>query len=344
MKNITCSDFIKYLPKAELHVHIEGTMEPEQLILIAQRNNIELPSGLITTDNAYAFSDYKSFIDSYFQATNALKKEQDFYDVTYAYLKKNAEQGVLHVEIFFELQAYIDRDMSPEVVINGIESALVDGQRDFGITGFLILCFIRHLDESQAFRQLELAHGARHTKIIAVGLAALEEGNPPSKFKRAFELARSYGYHAVAHAAEATKNGPEMIREALSILKVERIDHGIRCMEDPLLVQELAQKKVPLTVCPLSNVVLGFFKKLEDHPLKAMLDAGLMVSINSDDPAFFGGYIADNYQAAADALDLSCRDLITCARNSFISSFLDEQKKVAYLAKLDDYIATHACP
>lgn len=342
MKNITCSDFIKKLPKAELHVHIEGTMEPELLLQIAQRNNIELPVGLMSQQNKYAFGDYKSFIDTYFQATYVLRKEQDFYDVAFAYLKKVAEQGVLHVEIFFELQAYIDRGMNAEIVINGLEAALVDGEKQFGITGFLILCFIRHLDESEAFRQLELAH-SKHTKIIAVGLAALEEGNPPSKFERSFELARSYGYHAVAHAAEATQQGPEMIREALTILKVERIDHGFGCMKDSELVQELVQKKVPLTVCPLSNIVLGFFKKLEDHPLKAMLDAGLMVSIHSDDPAFFGGYIAENYQAAADALKLSCDDLVACARNSFVSSFLNEQKKQKSLAQLDKYVQTHLC-
>lgn len=342
MKNITCSEFIKKLPKAELHVHIEGTMEPEQLFVFADRNKIQVPSNLITQENKYAFYDYQSFIDTYILATNVLQHEQDFYDVTMAYLKKAHEQGVLHSEIFFDLQTYMPRNIAPEIIIDGIELALVDGQKQFGISSFLIMCFIRHLSESDAFKALELAH-AKHSKIVGVGLASAEQGNPPSKFERVFAQARSYGYHVVAHAAEKGDSGPAMIREALTLLGAERIDHGVGCMADQALVAELVYKQIPLTVCPLSNIVLGGFEKLEDHPLKQMLNAGLMVSINSDDPAFFGGYIADNYQAVVDALKLSCDDLITCARNSFTSSFLDEYEKTAYLKKLDDYVAAHVC-
>ena len=206
----------------------------------------------------------------------------------------------------------------------------------------LIMCFIRHLSENDAFKALELAH-SKHSKIVGVGLASVEVGNPPSKFQRVFAQARSYGYHVVVHAAEVGDTGPAMIREALTLLEAERIDHGVGCMVDHDLVDELAYKQIPLTVCPLSNIVLGGFEKLENHPLKKMLNAGLMVSINSDDPAFFGGYIGDNYQAVADALNLSCDELITCARNSFKSSFLDESEKEAYLKRLDDYVAIHVC-
>lgn len=340
MKNITCSEFIKNLPKAELHVHIEGTMEPEQLFLFADRNKIKVPSNLITQENQYAFYDYNSFIDTYILATNVLQQEQDFYDLTMAYLKKAADQGVLHTEIFFDLQTYMPRNMAPEIIIDGIEQAIIDGQKQLGISAFLIMCFIRHLSENDAFKALELAH-SKHSKIVGVGLASVEEGNPPSKFERVFAQARSYGYHVVAHAAEETDAGPAMIREALTKIGAERIDHGVGCMTDQDLVLELVHKQIPLTICPLSNIVLGGFEKLEDHPLKAMLDAGLMVSINSDDPAFFGGYIADNYQAVADALKLSCDDLVTCARNSFKSSFLDEQEKAVCVKKIDDYLLSH---
>lgn len=343
MTNIVCSPFIKKLPKAELHVHIEGTMEPEQLQLFADRNKIKIPQNLLTQENKYAFDSYQSFIDTYILATKVLKTEQDFYDLIMAYLKKAHEQGVLHTEIFFDLQTYMPRNLPAEVIINGLEQGLADGQKQFGISGFLIMCFIRHLSETNAFDALKLVH-SRHNKVIGVGLASVEENNPPSKFERVFAQARAYGYHVVAHAAEETDQGPAMIREALTLLKAERIDHGVGCMQDKELVDELVQKKIPLTVCPLSNIVLGGFEKLEDHPLKAMLNAGLMVSINSDDPAFFGGYIADNYQAVAVALNLSCDDLITCAHNSLISSFFDEQTKNEHLEKLSTYVNQHTCP
>lgn len=342
MNTSNCSLFIKNLPKAELHVHIEGTMEPEQLMYFADRNNISLPSSLLTSEKKYAFHDYASFIQAYLQATVVLNKEQDFYDLTLAYLKKVSQQGVLHVEIFFELQAYLDRGIAPEVIIHGLEAALEQGEKEFGITGFLILCFIRHLDESEALKQLELVKN-RYKKIKAVGLAALEEGNPPSKFKRAFDRAREYGYHRVAHVAEAAHDGPAMIREAIGLLGVERIDHGIGCMKDPELVKELSAKKMPLTVCPLSNVILGFCKNMQEHPLKKMLNAGLAASLHSDDPAFFGGYIADNYQAAAKGLSLTCNDLITCSRNSLSASFLDEPLKKILYSKLEAYVDQHTC-
>lgn len=342
MRNSECLTFLQTLPKAELHVHIEGTMEPAQLMSLAQQNSIALPTNLFNAAGAYAFSGLDSFVKTYFQATHVLCNEQDFYDLTYAYLKKISTQGVLHTEIFFDLQSYMPRPLSPGVIIGGMHRALEDGQRDFGITSFLIMCFIRHLSEQDAFKALDLLRDYKD-KVIGVGLASVEQGNPPSKFERVFTRARIEGYRVVAHVAESNGDGSTLIRQALKLLHVERIDHGIGCMQDQALIRELAQKEVPLTVCPLSNIALGFFNHMHDHPLKAMLDAGLMVSINSDDPAFFGGYISQNYIAAAEHLGLSCSDLVTCARNSFVSSFLPESTKQIYLAALDEYASSHAC-
>ena len=337
-----CKNFIEKLPKAELHVHIEGTMEPAQLLFFAERNKIKIPAHTLNqTKTAYAFSDFTSFCNAYWQATEVLRHEQDFYDLTYAYLEKISTQGVLHTEIFFDLQTYMPRNTDPAIIINGMHNALIDGKKHLGITGFLILCFLRHLSEADAFKVLELARPYKD-KIISVGLAAIEEKNPPSKFEQVFAQAHTEGYRLVAHTGEDLAHGA-MIRQALEKLHVERIDHGIGCVNDPSLIQELAQKKIPLTICPLSNVVLGAIKKLEDHPLKALFDAGIITTINSDDPAFFGGYIADNYNVAAEVLGFSCKELVTCARYSFLASFLEEADKKNCLAKLNDYAKNHIC-
>lgn len=313
------------LPKAELHVHLEGTMEPEQFMLFAERNKISVPyTTLEEAQQAYAFSDFQSFIDAYEQIANVLCTQEDFYDLTLAYLKKVSGQGVLHTEISFDLQTYMPRNIATETIIMGIHHALCDGKKLFGISGEMILCFIRNLSEENALQALELSLPFKD-KIIGVGLASTEKGNPPSKFEKVFARARSFGYHCVAHAGEC--GTPEMIREAIQLLHVERIDHGIQVLDDPSLITELIQKNISVTVCPLSNVALGLVKNLQQHPLKKMLDAELTVSINSDDPAFFHGYIAENYYAAVTQMGLSFEDVVQCARNSFQASFASESRK-----------------
>ena len=342
MKNLNCKRFITNLPKAELHVHIEGTMEPSQLRVFAERNKIAVPAGVLdASGQRYLFSDLASFLKAYLQATTVLQTEQDFYDLTFAYLKKVAQQGVLHTEIFFDLQSYLPRKVAPATIINGMHRALVDGKKQLGISGFLIMCFLRNLSEEDAFKALGLLDGFRD-KVIGVGLAAVEEGNPPMKFTPVFAKAVALGFRTVAHVGEGS-HAVDFFHQAITQLGVERIDHGIACMSDAQLVRELAKKRIPLTVCPLSNVALGLYKKLEDHPLDEMFDAELMVTINSDDPAFFGGYILENYLAVADALDFSCSDLVVCARNSFTASFLSAAEKARCLAELDDYVEQHDC-
>lgn len=343
MENTHCEKFIKNLPKAELHVHIEGTMEPDQLRLFAERNNVIVPPGTLTSDGTrYTFSDLSSFIDAYLQATLVLQNQQDFYDLTWAYLKKIAHQGAVHTEIFFDLQTYMPRSIGPEIIINGIHNALVDGEKEFGISGSLIMCIIRHLNEESGFKALELAHPYKD-KIVGIGLASLEENNPSSKYERIFDHARAQGYHLVAHVAETSGNGAALIHQALRVLKVERIDHGVGCSDDQKMIRELAQKKIPLTICPLSNIALGYYTTIEQHPLKKMFDAGVITTINSDDPAFFGGYLADNYQAAADGMGFSCAELVTCARYSFEASFMTAAEKIRCLQKLEAYAAGHVC-
>ena len=318
-------EFIKKLPKAELHVHIEGTLEPEQLLLFADRNKIKIPfSSVAAVREAYKFTNLQSFLDLYYQGESVLCTEQDFYDLTASYFKKISEQGVVHAEIFFETQTYHERGIAFGTIITGIYAAATQAEKLYGITSALILCFLRHLSEQDAFIALQESLPYRD-KIIGIGLASSELGNPPAKFKQVFQEARNYGYHAVVHAGEEA--GPDYIWEALTILGAERIDHGVQCMKDPQLVQELLTRKIPLTVCPLSNVALQIYKNLEEHPIKRMLDAGLCVSINSDDPAYFGGYIAENYQAVAECFEMSKKDLIIIARNSIIGSFMPEDKK-----------------
>lgn len=333
MQNL--KELIYGLPKAELHVHLEGTMEPEQFMLFAERNKITIPYKTIEeAEQAYNFSDFRSFINAYSKITEVLCTEEDFYDLALAYLKKASSQGVLHTEISFGFQEYVQRNISPASIVNGIHQAILDAKILFNISAELILCFIRTLSPKNAFDQLTLSLPFKD-KIIGVGLASIEEGNPASKFEKVFSKAATYGYHLVAHAGECNV---ENIRETIELLHVERIDHGIQAIADPSLIAELSQKQIPLTVCPLSNVALGIVKNLAEHPLKKLFYAGIMVTINSDDPAFFNGYIAENYYAAITEMGLSLADIIQCARNSFLASFASNARKKECLERLNSYV------
>jgi adenosine deaminase len=311
-------DFIAALPKAELHLHIEGTLEPELMFELARRNGITVPyESVEALRRAYEFSDLQSFLDIYYQGAAVLQTRRDFQDMTGAYFRKAASQNVRHAEIFFDPQTHTHRGIAMETVINGIRDAQIEAEKN-GVTSKLILCFLRHLDEDDAMRTLEAAMPFLDS-ISAVGLDSSERGHPPAKFARVFARAREAGLLAVAHAGE--EGPPEYIREALDVLKVRRIDHGVRCLEDPKLVDRLVREQIPLTVCPLSNIKLRVFDRMADHPLRTMLARGLKVTINSDDPAYFGGYVNENYIAVAEALDLTREELEQLARNSFEASF-----------------------
>ena len=327
-------DFVK-LPKAELHLHIEGTLEPELMFALAMRNGIRLPySDVESVKRAYVFSDLQSFLDIYYAACAVLIEEQDFYELTLAYLRRAQMDGVRHAEIFFDPQTHTARGVEFATVVNGITRALAEG-RQLGISSCLIMCFLRHLPEQDAMATLEqsLPYGEL---ITGVGLDSSEVGNPPEKFRRVFERAIELGFRVVAHAGE--EGPPEYIWQALDLLGAERIDHGVRCIEDPRLVDRLVTERVPLTVCPLSNVKLRVFERLEQHPLAVMLEHGLCVTVNSDDPAYFGGYVGENYSAVRRALPLDDDALVRLARHSFEASFLDERAKTACLAELDAYV------
>jgi len=329
---MTIEQLIRTIPKAELHIHIEGSLEPELMFDIAQRNGIALRYRSIEQlRSAYEFTDLQSFLDIYYEGTSVLRHDRDFYDMTMAYLRRAAADNVRHAEIFFDPQTHTSREIDFETVLNGITRALRDGEHDLGITSKLIMCFLRHLSAESAMGTLEEALPFKD-KLVAVGLDSTEAGNPPSKFAAVFTRARSEGLLAVAHAGE--EGPPSYIREALDLLGARRIDHGVRCVEEPALVDELAKKQIPLTVCPLSNVKLRVFDDLKDHPLKKLLARGLKVTINSDDPAYFGGYIVDNYLAAQRALDLSEDDIRKLARNSFEASFLTAAEKKHSIAEL----------
>ena len=332
--------FIQGLPKAELHLHIEGTLEPERVFELAERNGIALPYGSVEElRDAYDFRNLEDFLDLYYQGTKVLLEEQDFYDLTWAYLEKIAKQGVLHAEIFFDPQAHTSRGVAFSTVIDGINRALRNGEQRFGITSKLIMCFLRHLDQDDAMRTLDQALDHKD-RIVAVGLDSSELGHPPTKFKEVFARARDAGFLAVAHAGE---EGPaEYIRQALDELRVVRIDHGNRSLDDTALVRRLAEAKTPLTVCPLSNLKLAVVTDMTRHPLKEMIEKGLFVTINSDDPAYFGGYINENYQAVQAALGLTRAQLASVARNSFEASFLDAPEKQALIARLDGYVGREA--
>ncbi|WP_234488508.1 adenosine deaminase [Oxynema sp. CENA135] len=313
---------IRDIPKAELHLHIEGTLEPELMFEIGRRNGVELPfESVEAARRAYHFHDLQSFLDIYYAAASVLQTERDFYDLTWAYLQRAAKDNIKHTEIFFDPQTHCDRGIEFDPVIRGIHRALEDGKTQLGITSHLILCFLRHLSPEAAMNTLEKALPYRHW-IIAVGLDSSEFGHPPRKFKAVFDRAREEGFLSVAHAGE--EGPPEYIWEALDLLKVSRIDHGVRCLEDEKLVRRLVAEQIPLTVCPLSNIKLCVFPSMKDHNLKKLLDLGICATINSDDPAYFGGYIVENFQQAATALDLDEKDIETLAKNSFKASFLSE--------------------
>ena len=331
------ASFIEGLPKAELHLHIEGTLEPELLFAIAARNGVTLPYATVgALRAAYAFENLRDFLHIYYQGMDVLRAERDFYDLTRAYLEKARAQNVLHAEIFFDPQAHEGRGVAFATVIGGICRALDDGKRDLGITSKLILCFLRDRDAKEAMATLEEALAYRE-RIVAVGLDSAELGHPPAKFTEVFARARAEGFLTVAHAGE--EGPPDYVREALDLLQVSRIDHGNRALEDERLVARLARDKVPLTVCPLSNLKLGVVEDMKAHPLKAMLDRGLIATVNSDDPAYFGGYVNENYRAVQAALGLTRNELLRLARNSFEASFLDRTEKDDLLARLDDYVA-----
>jgi adenosine deaminase len=322
------------LPKAELHLHIEGTFEPELMFKLAKRNNVPLKyKSAEEVRAAYQFTDLQSFLDIYYEAAQALIKEEDFYDLTWAYLERVAAQNVKHAEIFFDPQTHTDRGIAFDTVVEGIHRALVDGERKLGISTHLIMCFLRHLDEDSALKTLDQAMKYKEW-IKGVGLDSGEVGNPPEKFARVYEKARAAGFLPVAHAGE--EGPPEYIWQALDILKVKRIDHGVRCLEDEKLMKRLAAERIPLTVCPLSNFKLRVIQKMADHPLKKLLDAGICATINSDDPAYFGGYVEENFIATQYALQLSEEELFTLAKNSFEASFISDAEKKKYYELIDD--------
>jgi adenosine deaminase len=330
------TDFIAGLPKAELHLHIEGSLEPELAFALARKNGVRLPYASVDALRAaYAFTSLQSFLDIYYQGMSVLLHEQDFYDLAWAYLEKAKRQNVVHTEIFFDPQGHTARGVAMATVVDGLSRALRDAETKLGITSRLILCFLRHLDEDDALRTLDAAMPFRE-RIAGVGLDSSEIGHPPSKFKRVFRRAREHGFHAVAHAGE--EGPPDYVWEALDVLGVERIDHGVRSLEDKALVRRLRDDRIPLTVCPLSNVKLRVFDALDRHPLGRMLEAGLAATVNSDDPAYFGGYIEENFAQAATALTLDKRQLHELARNAFVGAFVPEAQQRKLVAKVDGYV------
>ena len=321
-------ELIRALPKAELHVHIEGTFEPELMFSIAQRNQIDIPyKSVEEVKQAYNFHNLQSFLDIYYAGANVLIHEQDFYDLAWAYFEKCAEDNVVHTEMFFDPQTHTDRGIAFEVVLNGLKRACDDAKEKLGITSHLIMCFLRHLSEEAAFKTLEQAIPFKD-QIIGVGLDSSEVGHPPSKFERVFAKAREEGFLIVAHAGE---EGPaEYVWEALDLLKVNRIDHGVRSEEDPKLMQRLIREKMPLTVCPLSNLKLCVVDDMADHNIRRLLQQGVHVTVNSDDPSYFGGYMNDNFIAIAESLDLTADELKTLAINSFEASFISDEEKLKW--------------
>ncbi|MDH4380060.1 MAG: adenosine deaminase [Vampirovibrionales bacterium] len=331
MDDVT-STWLRHLPKAELHLHIEGTLEPDLMLTLAERNKIAIPySSMDEIKAAYQFENLQSFLDIYYQGASVLKTEQDFYDLTWRYLLHAEQDGIVHTELFFDPQTHTDRGISFDTVIHGIHAALQEGQRKLRISSRLILCFLRHLPEAAAFETLKQAKSYKHW-ITAVGLDSSEAGHPPSKFEAVFKQARHQGYLTVAHAGE---EGPaSYMWEAIQLLKVKRIDHGVRCTEDPKLIQFLKETQLPLAMCPLSNVKLRVFDSLADHPIKTLLHQGLCVTVSSDDPAYFGGYLHQNLVETADALSLTSSDLIQLCRNSIQASFLTPSEKQHWLQRL----------
>lgn len=329
--------FCRRLPKAELHVHVEGTLEPELMFALAARNGLEIPfASVAEVRAAYAFDGLQSFLDIYYQGAAVLVTEQDFHDLAWAYLERAAEDGVRHAEIFFDPQTHTDRGIAFETVLDGLWSALRRAERELDLSSALILCFLRHLSPKAAMATLEQALPHRD-RIVGVGLDSSERGRPPSLFGEVFDRARAAGFRAVAHAGE--EGPPAYVWEALDRLGVVRVDHGVRAIEDEALVRRLVDQAVPLTVCPLSNVELRVFDTLADHDLGELLARGVRVTVNSDDPAYFGGYVAENYARTAEALGLGRRDLARLARNSFEASFLPQERICALCREVDRFVA-----
>lgn len=327
--------FITGLPKAELHLHIEGSLEPEMMVDLARRNRVPIPFATVEEVRAaYDFSRLQDFLDIYYAGADVLRTEQDFHDLALAYFDRAAPDGVVHAEIFFDPQTHTDRDIPFQVVADGLLAGMAAAEAKHGVTTKLILCFLRHLDEDAAFATLKTADPWLD-RIAGVGLDSSEVGHPPEKFARVFAAAGAMGLKRVAHAGE--EGPPDYVWQALDLLTIDRLDHGNRALEDPVLTARLARSGMTLTVCPLSNLKLCVVPDMAAHPIDAMLRAGLRATINSDDPAYFGGYIADNYRAAASARHLSRHDLVALARNSFLGSFLPHDAVAAHLAKLDHY-------
>ena len=335
MNHISINNFIEGIPKAELHLHIEGTFEPDLMFEIARRNNISINyKSVDELKKAYNFNNLQEFLDIYYAGASVLIYEQDFYDLTWAYLTKVHEQNLVHTEIFFDPQTHTDRGISFDTVIQGIHSALEDAKEKLGISSQLIMCFLRHLDEVAAFDTLEQALPYKEW-IAGVGLDSSEMGHPPSKFENVFSKALDEGFITVAHAGE---EGPAAyVWEAINLLKISRIDHGNRSLEDDQLIKHIAEKQIPLTVCPLSNLALKVVEDLKDHPMLQLMEAGLMVTINSDDPAYFGGYMNENYIQIAAALNLSKKQITELAKNSFKASFLSDVEKEKLINQVEDY-------
>ena len=328
--------FIEAMPKAELHLHIEGTLEPEMMIALAQRNGIQLPyADVDAVRRAFAFGSLQDFLEVYYAGMSVLVTSRDFFDLAFAYLSRMHSQNVRHVEIFFDPQGHTARGVSFDTVLSGLVDALEHAKRDFGISSKLIMCFLRHLPEEEAFSTLKDACRCRD-HIFAIGLDSSEKGYPPSKFSRVYREARQQGFVTVAHAGE--EGPPAYVCEALDDLEVKRIDHGNRALEDPYLVQRLANDQVPMTVCPLSNQRLQVCPDLTQHPLRRMLKSGLLVSVNSDDPSYFGGYLTENFIAIQSALDLDRSEIIQLGRNAFKSSFMTDAEKQSALDQFDNFV------
>jgi adenosine deaminase len=335
MMDASLRQLVQQMPKAELHIHIEGSLEPELIFALAKRNNVALSYPSVDAlRRAYAFTDLQSFLDIYYAGASVLLKEQDFFDMTWAYLLHAHADNVRHAEIFFDPQTHTDRGVPFATVINGINRALQRAQDELGMTASLIMCFLRHLSEEEAFATLEQALPHRD-KFIGIGLDSSERGHPPEKFANVFTRCRELGLHLVAHAGE--EGPPAYIHTALDVLHVERIDHGVRCIEDQALVQRLAREQIALTVCPLSNIKLRVFHSMRDHNLGKLLESGLAVTINSDDPAYFGGYMNDNFVATFEGLGLNKGHAKQLAQNSFKASFLDQAVKQKYLDEVDAF-------
>ena len=325
-------EFIKKVPKTELHLHIEGTLEPVHMFELAKRNNISIPfKNIQEVKAAYSFSNLESFLKIYYEGAKVLIKEEDFFDLTWAYALKCKEDNIVHTEIFFDPQTHVNRGIEFEIVINGIYKALQKANREFGLSFKIIMCFLRHLSEKSGFEILDQAL-VHKDKIFGVGLDSSEIGNPPSKFKKLFKKSIEKGFLTFAHAGE--EGPPNYIWDSINLLNVKRIDHGVQCLHDKKLVKKLRNEKIPLTVCPLSNIKLRVFNELKEHNLKKMLDEKLMVMVNSDDPAYFGGYLNKNLIEIQSALGLSIDDIKTLIINSFKSSFLSEEKKAEWISKI----------